>query len=113
MNDKIDKIFSNSLVRSFLISLLLIYLLNKAVYIPNENDALIYFLIIFVCVCLLSQKWFWFVLLGLSCVASFFAMIASVIHFQILGATGYFVLFCILCFMVTTLWGVFYDNSTY
>ncbi len=48
---------------------------------------------------LITQRWFWLWGFGLGGLASCFAMIASVIHFQILGAIGYFVLM-IIC------WGV-------
>ena len=48
---------------------------------------------------LITQRWFWLLGFGLGGLASCFAMIASVIHFQILGAIGFFVLM-IIC------WGI-------
>ena len=52
---------------------------------------------------LLTKQWFWnalglvvFIAIFLCNIASFFAMLASIIHFQILGAIGYFVLSVIL-----------------
>ena len=44
----------------------------------------------------LTQRWFWIITLGLSALASAFACIASIIHFQILGAVGFFVLAFVL-----------------
>ncbi len=44
---------------------------------------------------LLRQRWFWILLFFLGALASFFAMVASVIQFQILGAVGFFVLMSI------------------
>ncbi len=44
---------------------------------------------------LITQRWFWVVVLSFGALASFFAMAASVIHFQILAAVGFFVLACI------------------
>lgn len=45
------------------------------------------------------QRWFWFCVFALGALASVFAVIASIIHFQILGAVG----FCILAMI---LWGL-------
>lgn len=50
---------------------------------------------------LLTQRWFWFVACGLSALASAFACIASIIHFQILAALGYFVLAFVLFAMTS------------
>ena len=41
---------------------------------------------------LVTQRWFWALLFFVGALASFFAMAASVIHFQILGAVGFFFL---------------------
>ena len=46
---------------------------------------------------LITQRWFWILVFFFSGLASLFAMIASVIHFQILGAVGFFVLMFV-CF---------------
>ena len=44
------------------------------------------------CIYLMTKRWFWIVVLFFSGLASLFAMIASIIHFQILAALGFFVL---------------------
>jgi len=44
---------------------------------------------------LMTRRWFWILLFLLGAVTSFFAMVASVIQFQILGAIGFFVLMSI------------------
>jgi len=46
---------------------------------------------------LMTQRWFWVLVCFFAGLASLFAMIASIIHFQILGAIGFFVLMSI-CF---------------
>ena len=43
-----------------------------------------------------NRRWFWVIALGLGSLVSFFAMIASVVHFQILGAVGFFILMAVL-----------------
>lgn len=48
---------------------------------------------------LMLQRWFWVLVFGLGGLASCFSMLASIIHFQILGAIGFFVLMMIL-------WGI-------
>ncbi len=45
---------------------------------------------------LIFQRWFWILVFGLGGLASCFAMLASIIHFQILGAIGFFILMVIL-----------------
>ena len=45
---------------------------------------------------LVTQRWFWVLVFGLGALASGFTVIASVIHFQILGAVGVTVLTFIL-----------------
>lgn len=45
---------------------------------------------------LMTRRWFWVLLFGLCTLASGFTVIASVIHFQILGAVGFTVLTLIL-----------------
>ncbi|MEO6319201.1 MAG: hypothetical protein ABIR56_00940 [Polaromonas sp.] len=44
---------------------------------------------------LMTQRWFWLLVFGFSGLASLFAMLASIIHFQILGALGFFMLMSI------------------
>ena len=41
---------------------------------------------------LVTRRWFWSITFFFAALASFFAMVASVIHFQILGAIGFFIL---------------------
>ncbi len=45
---------------------------------------------------LLMQRWFWILVFGISGLASAFATLASIFHFEILGAIGYFFLMAIL-----------------
>ena len=48
---------------------------------------------------LATQRWFWLLLFGISGLAACFALLASIIHFQILGAIGFF-------FLMLVCWGV-------
>jgi hypothetical protein len=41
---------------------------------------------------LVTQRWFWLLVFGVSGLASAFATLASIIHFQILAALGFFFL---------------------
>jgi hypothetical protein len=41
---------------------------------------------------LMLQRWFWLLVFGISALASCFAMLASIVHFQILGALFFFFL---------------------
>lgn len=41
---------------------------------------------------IISQRWFWVLVFFVGALASLFAMIASIIHFQILAAVGFFFL---------------------
>lgn len=60
----------------------------------DENVILI--ILAVVALILVTQRWFWVFLFGLGTLASGFTIIASVIHFQILGAVGFTVLTFIL-----------------
>ncbi|MCK5040834.1 MAG: hypothetical protein KAR62_01005 [Sphingomonadales bacterium] len=53
-------------------------------------------LIAIIFIILIFQRWFWVLGFGLGTIASFFALIASIIHFQILGAIGFLILTFIL-----------------
>ena len=53
---------------------------------------LVLFVVGAVAIWLLTKRWVWQIAIGLGAAASFFAMCASVIHFQILGAVGFLVL---------------------
>jgi hypothetical protein len=44
---------------------------------------------------LMRRRWFWIMLFFFGALASFFAMVAAAIHFQILGAVGFLVLICV------------------
>lgn len=57
---------------------------------------------------LMTHKWFWLLAFGISALASAFATLASIIHFQILGALGFFFLACI-CGFVASLIASSYD----
>jgi hypothetical protein len=46
-------------------------------------------------VALMTQRWFWILLFFFGALTSFFAMVASAIHFQLLGAVGFLVLMSI------------------
>jgi len=49
---------------------------------------------------LVVQRWFWIIVFFVAGTASLFAMLASIIHFQILGALGFmFLMFISYAFM--------------
>ena len=52
---------------------------------------------------LMTRRWFWMVAFFFGALASLFSIIASIIHFQILGAVGYFVLMIICWFIFQAL----------
>lgn len=43
-------------------------------------------------IALLFQRWFWTLVFGIGTLASAFSCLASIFHFQILGALGFFFL---------------------
>lgn len=45
---------------------------------------------------LMFQRWFWLAVFFFSGLASCFAMLASIFHFQILAALGFFILMSVL-----------------
>ena len=47
-------------------------------------------------IALATQRWFWILVFSLGTIASGFTVLASIIHFQILGAVGFLVLTVIL-----------------
>jgi len=51
---------------------------------------------------LITQRWFWLFIFGLGYIASVFATLASIFHFQILSAIGFLFLTGI-CFLITML----------
>lgn len=48
-----------------------------------------------ICLVLMLQRWFWLFVFGIGSVVSCFALLGSIIHFQLLGALGYFCLMLI------------------
>jgi hypothetical protein len=44
---------------------------------------------------LIRRRWFWIMLFTLGALASFFAMVAAAIQFQVLAAVGFLVLICV------------------
>jgi hypothetical protein len=52
--------------------------------------------IVIITMILMTRKWFWLILFSLGALASLFTCIASIIHFQILAAVGFFILAVIL-----------------
>lgn len=91
--DKVTNTPTAKLIFFLFISYAIIHMLGLSL---EEDSGIVLFFIILPTLYLLTQKWFWYVLLLLSCMGSFFAMIASVIHFQILGAVGFAVLTAVL-----------------
>jgi hypothetical protein len=65
----------------------------------SMGENLFIFALVIGAIYLVTQRWFWVITSGLCAVASFFAMCASVIHFQILGAMGFFILTAICSFI--------------
>lgn len=56
-----------------------------------------------ICLWLMTQKWAWMIGLFVGGVASGFACLASIIHFQILGAVGFFFLSGLLFVILSAL----------
>jgi hypothetical protein len=52
-----------------------------------------------ICLVIVLQRWFWLLVFGISGLAACFALLASIIHFQILGALGFFFLM-IICWSI-------------
>jgi hypothetical protein len=48
---------------------------------------------------LITQRWFWLLVFGIGGLAAAFSTLASIFHFQILGALGYF-------FLTVICWGI-------
>jgi hypothetical protein len=49
---------------------------------------------------LITQRWFWLLAFGIGGLAAAFSTLASIFHFQILGALGYFLL-TLICWGIT------------
>jgi len=52
---------------------------------------------------LVTKRWAWILLFGIGALASVFALLASIIHFQILGAVGFFFLAALLASITAAL----------
>lgn len=61
---------------------------------------------------LATQSWFWIIASGLGAIASVFAALASIVHFQILGALG-FVLLTIICIGICNAAGTSFSLPAY
>jgi len=48
---------------------------------------------------LATNRWFWLIVIGIAGLASAFATLASIVHFQILGALGFFFL-TVVCYFL-------------
>ena len=59
------------------------------------QEMVAYGIIFAIALALASQRWFWILLFLVGGLASCFAMIASVIHFQIFAGVGFFFLMAI------------------
>ena len=64
------------------------------------------YLLILVCLLvglyLLSRRWVWVLAFGIGGLASAFSTLASIFHFQILGALGFFFLM-VICWFITAI----------
>jgi len=60
---------------------------------------------------LISRSWFWVITLGLSTLGALFSILASIIHFQILAAIGFTILFAIL--LALTMFACAWYESTW
>lgn len=54
-------------------------------------------------VLLMFQRWFWIVAFGAGSVASCIALVTSVMHFQVFGALGYFMLMLVCWLFAKTI----------
>lgn len=64
-------------------------------------EVLIWGVIAVVLMALMMQRWFWSTAFTLAQITALFAMIASIIHFQILAAVGLFILLYLISFIKT------------
>jgi hypothetical protein len=62
------------------------------------ESALIWGFII-VALMLITQRWFWMLVFGIGGLAAAFSTLASIFHFQILWALGFFFL-AIICYVI-------------
>jgi hypothetical protein len=61
----------------------------------HPAEAIIWFCIVVGVLFLITQRWFWLLAFFTAGLASCFAMLASIIYFQILGAVGFFFLMAV------------------
>ena len=65
------------------------------------DDKTILLIIGLVVLGLFTQRWFWLLVFGIGGLAALFATLASIIHFQILGALG-FCFLTLVCFVIAS-----------
>lgn len=63
------------------------------------NNEFILLIVGLIAIALMTQKWFWILVLGLCTLASGFTVLASIINFQIIVAVGFTVLTVILAYV--------------
>lgn len=59
---------------------------------------------------LILQAWFWVALFFFLGLASFFSVLASIFHFQILAAIGFLILGAFLWFVMAVIYEIKYNN---
>lgn len=65
-------------------------------------DYILIFVFGFLALLLITQRWFWSLAFGISGLAAAFSTSASIFHFQIFGALGYFFL-TMICWGITAM----------
>lgn len=66
-------------------------------------ETLIWFIVAMICIFLMLQKWFWILAFGVGGLASAFSTLASIFHFEILWALGFFFLMVICFFAIVAM----------
>lgn len=74
---------------------------------PANNFDLFYIALVLIFIYLITRQWVWYLIFLLGTLASFFAMLASIIHFQILNAVG----FCVLTGILGSIAQYIYDDK--
>lgn len=72
---------------------------RKRDYFMDDTTKTILFILALILIFLFTRRWFWKIALFFGGLASLFAMIASIIYFQILAAIGFFVLM-VVCWSI-------------
>ena len=57
-------------------------------------------ILVLLAIFLLTRRWFWQAVFFFAGLAAFFSMLASIVHFQILAAIGFFILWWLLWAML-------------